>query len=345
MRTFQVLIPILLISLLAALIPSEAAAQETALLLPMRGEGSNPNARRAATTSLRRRLEARGYRVELLRDGIPPADAEAAELGEIATRRNASLVVDPVLEEFAGMMSLRIRLVAANGELLGEHSNLASTNTLPQDASRGLAEVLNTVPAAPTASPSAVEAPWEAPMPQARAPRDRPEGAEPRVRSAEDRPEVRRRPRRRRRPRWNHRRWWLGANFEPAMGTNRSSFNLMTGIRGEFNWRGLTLAANFNYTYVIDWEPASDPDYHTVSLFGMIGYQIRLGSDRLYLPLLAGAGYIPGNGAILRIEAGLAIKPTDRIDIRVSFVCPNFWFLETDMVLFTSLSLSLLVGF
>ena len=129
------------------------------------------------------------------------------------------------------------------------------------------------------------------------------------------------------------------------MGTTRSAFNLMTGIRGEFNWRGLTVSANFHYTYVIDYEPASEPDYHTLALFGMIGYQIRLGSDRLYLPLLVGAGYIPGNGALLRIEAGLAIKPTDRIDIRVILVCPNFWFLDNDMVLFTSLSLALLFGF
>ena len=128
------------------------------------------------------------------------------------------------------------------------------------------------------------------------------------------------------------------------MGTNRSAFNLMTGVRGEFQWRGLTVGLDFNYTFIKDWEPRSDPAYHTVSVFGMIGYKIRLGSQRLSLPILAGGGYIPGNGGLLRFEAGLAVRPRDRLEIRIIFVSPNFWFLGDEMVLFTSLSIAVLAG-
>ncbi len=338
MRPLLASLMTLVLVTLTSVFASEAMAQGTAVLLPLRGTGADANARRAAETSLRRRLEVRGYQVEVLTEGVPGAGASPAELGELARSRGAAIVVDPTLEEFAGETSLRIRIISPAGSVLGENANLSTATSLPQDAATILAVAMESLPEthAPPESGSGVEAPWDVPSTG----RDEPTELVERPRAREDRP----RPRRPRRQ-WQDRRWWLGAQIEPAMGTNRNSFNLLVGARGEFQWRGLTVALNFQYTFVRDWEPRTNWSYHTLAIYGLLGYQIRLGSDRLKLPLMIGAGYIPGNGALLRIEAGLAIKATDRIDIRVLIVCPNFWFLENEMVLFTSLSLGLLFGF
>jgi hypothetical protein len=332
----------LVLAVLVLQAPRSATAQTTVVLLPVRGEGASDDALRSATTSLRRNLEVRGLRIEVNPGDIPSGDADPAELAELARRRGAAMLVDPVLQEFAGTMSLRIRVISSDGRVLGEHAILASAATLPQDASRALADAMREIPAG-VGSEGAVAPPWDLPERQVTEPVETPRSGGAEIRG-ERRRQLQGRPPQRRR-RWHQRMWWLGAMIEPAMGTNRSAFNLMTGVRAELNWRGLTVSANLDYVYIIDWEPRSDPDYHTIGVFGLVGYQIRLGSDRLFLPLMVGGGYLPGNGGLLRIEAGLAIKPIDRLDIRVTFVCPNFWFLGEEMVLFTSLSLSLLVGF
>jgi hypothetical protein len=337
----------LLLITLVSVIPAQAQAQGTAVLLPLRGLGADNDARRVTLTSLKRRLEARRYAVITLTEGVPEPGAAASDLAAIARAQSARIVVDPVLQEFAGELSLMIRVVSSSGAVLGEHANLATVGTLPQDATRTLTTAMESVSAGPSAPPpeTGVDAPWDLPDPvptvEVQPP---PQDPSPRVeRAGTERPRPRPTSRR---PRWRQRHWWLGGQIEPAMGTNRSSFNLLVGLRGEYQWHGLTVALNYQYAYIVDWEPRSNPDYHSMALYGMIGYQIRLGSDRLYLPLLAGAGFVPGNGAMVRIEAGLAIKPTDRIDIRAIFVCPNFWILgDGEMVLFTSLSLAVLVGF
>ena len=330
--------------------PTTAVAQQSALLVPVRGPGAQADALQAATTSLRRRLETRGYTVTVLEQGVPPASAPAADLATLAQEAGADLVVDGSLQDFAGMTSLEIRIISADGSLLGEDADLARPTTLPQNAAVILANALESVPrpsgggARPSPRPdSDVESPFTSPTPTP------PRTTDP-DRGEQGPPEVRPQPRpprprpREARPTFPDRYFWLGALIEPAMGTNRSAFNLLVGARAEFQWRGLTVGVNVDYSFIKDWEPRSNPDYHTVSLFGMIGYKIRLGSDRLSLPILAGGGYIPGNGGLLRFEAGLAIRAIDQLEIRIIFVCPNFWFLEDEMVLFASISLGLLFG-
>ena len=329
-------------SLLAVLsMPRTATAQETALLLPVRGEGVDASALSNATTSIRRRLGAQGVTVRLVEENIPGVDVSLADLGQLAADARAAYIVDPALQDFAGMTSLRIRVVSAEGRLLGEAADLANASTLPQQASQILANAMQSVPRDIGPGTSRVESPFNL-------------GAEPAAtqgppietpRSVQPQPRPRRRRARPRRPRWPDRLFWMGVLAEPAMGTNRSAFNLLTGVRAELQWRGLTFAINIDYSFVKDYEPRSDPDYHTMSISGMVGYKIRLGGDRISLPLLIGGGYIPGNGGLLRIEGGLSIRAIDRMEIRIMFLCPNFWFMSEDMVLFTGLSVGLLWGF
>jgi hypothetical protein len=324
-----------LLALMAS--PAPAWAQDRALLVPVRGPGADDAALQAATFSLGRRLEIQGYVVVQPAAGTAAVavDAAPADLGALAQQASAVIVVDAVLQEFAGMTSLRVRVISAGGGVLGEDANLATPATLPQDAVQILANALRTVPP-PTAGaappPAGVESPFGA-GPAATGPA-----------ATGTQPYTGPRARVRRRPDFPERRFWLGGLIEPAIGTNRSALNLLIGFRGEFQWRGLTVGLDFNYTYIKDWEPRSDPDYNTISIFAMLGYQIRLGSQRLTLPLLVGGGYIPGNGGLLRFEAGLSIRPIDRLQIRIIFVCPNIWFLGDETVVFTSLSLQLLGG-
>lgn len=326
--------------LLVAFTPATAAAQETALVVPIRGPGASERALENATHSLRRRLEARGFTVRVLAENVPEAAVSVEDLAALGAAQSADLVVDGVLQDFAGMTSLQIRVVQPDGTLLGEDANLTRPETLPQDVAVVLANALRTVPhssASPQPGEEGLDSPFAGPAVRQR-PSEGPGQVEPVP------PPQRQNRARRRRPSFPERHFWIGALIEPAMGTNRSSFNLLLGGRGEFQWRGLTVGLGFTYAYLKDWEPRSNPDYHTMAMFGMIGYQIRLGSDRLSLPILAGGGYVPGNGGLLRFEAGLSIRPVDRLEVRLIFVCPNFWFLDEEMVLFTSISLGLHFG-
>lgn len=333
MRTFALLLVVVSSLLVQLASPGVAWAQDRALLLPVRGPGADDTALQATMTSLRRRLESAGYAVTVPEASAPavPVDAAPADLGALAQAASAAVVVDPVLQDFAGMMSLRVRIVSAEGSVLGEDANLATPATLPQDATLILANALRSVP--PPAPPAGVESPFGAAPPAG----GEAEGPQPYTgpRASSRRP----------RPEFPDRHLWLGGLIEPAIGTNRSSLNLLFGFRGEFNYRGFIAGLDFNYAYIKDWEPRSDPDYHTISVFAMLGYQIRLGSERLTLPLLVGGGYVPGNGGLLRFEGGLSIRPIDRLQIRLIFVCPNIWFLEDDTVVFTSISVQLLGGF
>ncbi len=342
-----------LLTLLAS--RGEAWAQHTALVIPVRGEGAETSALEAATRSVQRRLQARGYSVVLLDEGIPSAGVSPGDLGELGRARGARIIVDTALVDFAGMTSVQVRIVSAEGVVLGEDADLARADTLPQDTAVVLANALQAVPRADRpAVTSGLDSPFGGPAttPAPDSPFEGPEttpdpqgGGQPPAVTPAPRPRRRPPPRHRRRPDFPERHVWLGAVVEPAMGTNRSSFNLTTGARGEFQWRGLTLGLDLHYTFIKDWEPRSNPSYHTMSVFAMAGYQIRLGSDRLTLPILVGGGYIPGNGGLLRFEVGLSIRPIDRMQIRLIFVCPNFWFVDDEMILFTSVSLAVLFGF
>lgn len=330
-----------LVTLLAAAAPGRAAAQSSALLLPARGAGADATALDSARSSLRRRLEERGLTVREV-ESSPGTDLGLAELGALARGEGTNLVVDPELQDFAGMTSIRIRVVTSQGVLAGEASDLASAATLPQDAGRVLARALATASVAapaPAAAPEAgVASPWDT-EPTSPPPTVTPAGGEE--------PRHTRRRRRRRRPpepEFRQRSVWLGGLIEPAMGTNRSAFSLMVGPRFEYQWRGLVAGLNLDYTYVVDWEPRSQPEYHSLAVFPVLGYLVNLGSPRFNLPIIASGGYIPGNGGLLRFEAGLAYKPTDQVDLRFIFVCPNFWFLEDTTVLFVSFSLQVLAG-
>lgn len=337
MRTFTLLLVVVSSLLVQLASPGAAWAQDRALLLPVRGPGADETALQATALSLRRRLESAGYEVVLPDAGAPavPVDAAPADLAALAQQSTAAVVVDAVLQEFAGMTSLRVRIVSATGGVLGEDANLATSATLPQDATLILANALRSVPsptAPSTPPPPGVESPFgDAPPPAGEVAGPQPYTG-PRARTRRGRPEF------------PERYLWVGGLFEPAIGTNRSSFNLLLGLRGEFNYRGFVAGLDFNYAYIKDWEPRSDPDYHTISVFAMVGYQIRLGSQRLTLPLLVGGGYIPGNGGLLRFEAGLSIRPIDRLQIRLIFVGPNVWFMGDETIVFTSLSIQLLGG-
>lgn len=327
-------------------IPRMATAQETVLVLPVRGSGLDHPSLDSATTSIRRRLEEQSYIVRVLESNVPGVDVSVGELGNIAQQNHARMIVDPVLQDFAGMTSLRIRVVNADGSLLGEEADIVEPATLPQTASQVLARILSSasITTPQMESPFDVE-PREGPQQQQEIQIETPVQRPPRVQR-----------RRRRRPQFPERKFRLGLVLEPALGTNRSSMSMFAGARFEFNWRGLLVGANFHYTYIQDWEPRSDPSYHSFALFGMVGYKIRLGSERLFLPVAIGGGYILGNGGLLRIEAGLAIRPIDRLDIRIIFVCPNFWFVntvhhtgeeaieESQTIVFTSISLGINVA-
>jgi hypothetical protein len=331
---------------LCCAVPLTAHGQDTVLLLPLNTDADVLSAT-AVDATLRRDLEAHGYRVLEAATPLNGASTPRHHLALAARTAGAAYVVEPTLETFAGMTSFHVRIADTTGRVVGEAREMVhQLPATPRQASRLLGLAMQTLPggappmASPPPPPPGLASPWqgETSPPQVATPTlEEPRGRRPAQPSL--------RFRRRQGPDWPDRHFSFGPLFEPGTGTNRSAFSLMTGLRGEFTWAGFVASLNVHYAFVKDYEPRTNPDYHTLTLYGMAGYKIRLGSPRFFLPLLAGAGWIPGNGALVRLEAGLAFRLADRVELRTIFVCPNFWIMKEATVFFTTLSLALLVGF
>lgn len=136
------------------------------------------------------------------------------------------------------------------------------------------------------------------------------EGTQPREREPE--PELRR--------------WSLALQTEAAFGVSSDFFyNHLVGLRLDFRiTRDILLGAYFAYGNLHSRNGRAD------NIFFMLQFEdrIRISSDiDLTIPLRAAVGYLPFNGPVIRLAAGLNYAVTPDWEIAADLIVPTFWIL------------------
>ena len=122
------------------------------------------------------------------------------------------------------------------------------------------------------------------------------------------------------------RRWQLTLQTEAAFGVSNDFFyNHLVGLRLDFRiTRDILLGAYFAYGNLNARNGRAD------NILFMLQFEnrIRLGSDLdLTIPLRAAVGYVPFNGPVIRLAAGLNYAITTDFEIGADLIVPTFWIL------------------
>jgi hypothetical protein len=71
--------------------------------------------------------------------------------------------------------------------------------------------------------------------------------------------------------------------------------------------------------------------------------RLRLGPLDLSIPIKGSVGFLPFNGPVIRISAGVAYAFSERVEITADLLSPSFWFIDDDVFFSMNLSLGLIV--
>ncbi|HHH29165.1 MAG TPA: hypothetical protein ENK57_12580 [Polyangiaceae bacterium] len=122
------------------------------------------------------------------------------------------------------------------------------------------------------------------------------------------------------------RRWSLTLQTEAAFGVSSDFFyNHLLGVRLDFRiTRDILLGAYFAYANL----NARDGRADNIVLMLQFEDRIRLSSGLdLTIPLRAAIGYVPFNGPVIRLSAGLNYAISADFEIGADIVTPTFWIL------------------
>ena len=149
-------------------------------------------------------------------------------------------------------------------------------------------------------------------------------------------------PRRPRRLRAHPRRWELGAGPIVSFGPGRDAFvNALVATRlSFFPADRVGLSATLGYANL----NGRDGRVSNIYLSAGVETAVDLSStSKLFIPLRAEIGYLPNNGPVFRITAGLSIQLARRVRLELDILSPSLWVLpETTPV---SLDLGARVNF
>lgn len=137
------------------------------------------------------------------------------------------------------------------------------------------------------------------------------------------------------------RRWRLALQTEAAIGTSGDAFyNHLVGGRVDFLFtRELRLGAYLGYANL----EGRNGRASNLLTYLQLEDRVPVAPDsKLKIPLRLGFGYLPRNGPVLRLAAGLAYPLSDRLDLTLDLITPTFWVVR-DRTLF-SLNLAAEVG-
>lgn len=122
------------------------------------------------------------------------------------------------------------------------------------------------------------------------------------------------------------RRWSLTAQTEAAFGVSEDFFyNHMAGLRLDFRITRTMLLGAY-----VSWANLNARNGRADNIFFMLQFEnrIRISSELdLTIPLRVGVGYLPFNGAVIRLAAGLNYAVSPDWEIGADILTPTFWFL------------------
>jgi hypothetical protein len=116
----------------------------------------------------------------------------------------------------------------------------------------------------------------------------------------------------------------FAAQAEPAWGVSGGSFyNQLAGVRLDYRFTdSLALGPYVGYANLKGQEGRA----HNVLSYLALEYRPRLGdSASLRLPLRFATGYLPQNGPVLRLSAGVSYALSPSIEIALDAFTPTFW--------------------
>jgi hypothetical protein len=127
---------------------------------------------------------------------------------------------------------------------------------------------------------------------------------------------------------------------ELVLGTDRDRFaGALLGARVDYLMGpALFLGAYVGYANLPGYD---DRRAQTALWYVQLEHRNRV-SALLGVPLRIGLGYLVGNGAVLRLSAGLALQLTQRLELVADLIAPSFW-VTPDTTLF-SLDLGVELG-
>lgn len=121
-------------------------------------------------------------------------------------------------------------------------------------------------------------------------------------------------------------RWNLVLQTEGAIGTSQDSFyNHLFGVRVDYRIsREILVGAYFGYANL----RGKDGRVSNMLTYLQIEDRVRIssGSD-ITVPLRLGIGYLPFNGPVVRLAAGVNFPLTRRIELGFDLLTPTFWVL------------------
>jgi hypothetical protein len=126
------------------------------------------------------------------------------------------------------------------------------------------------------------------------------------------------------------RRWALTLQTEAVIGTTQGAFyNHLLGTRLDLHvTRDFVVGAYVGYANL----QGRHDRVHNVLTLLQVEYRVRVAQAiDLALPLRAAVGYLPFNGPVIRLAAGLRYALSDDLEIGADVVAPTVWFLPNDV--------------
>ncbi len=119
----------------------------------------------------------------------------------------------------------------------------------------------------------------------------------------------------------------IAVQAEPAWGVSGGSFyNQLVGARLDYRFtESLALGPYVGYANL----KGHDGRAHNVLSYLALEYRPRLGaSSSLRLPLRFATGYLPQNGPVLRLSAGVSYALSPSVEIALDAFTPTFWIIR-----------------
>lgn len=150
--------------------------------------------------------------------------------------------------------------------------------------------------------------------------------------------------RRRRPPRAHPQRWEVSVGALAALGPGRDGFvNAIVAARGSYFIRD-RLGVSVTAAYV-NLRGREERVSNVLLLAGVETAVDLLPDRRIFIPLRAEVGYLPNNGPVFRLTAGISFSLARRVRLNVDLLSPTLWVLPETTPVTLDLGAHLVVGF